>query len=660
MRPSVCLKLILLLLISAASRLAADQFGLFTYSVVDDTAVTITGYPESASGLVTIPSEIAGKPVTALGPVSFAYCVSLTSIIIPSGVTSIGDAAFSGCTGLSGVSLPSTVTSIGGAAFESCTGLTTLALPPGISSIATDTFYNCQNLASISLPANVTSIGSSAFAYCRNLTDISLPSGLTSIREATFYYCENLTSITLPAGVSSIQPLSFEGCYKLASINLPDGVTAIGENAFQYCFALTSISFPASIRTIGRSAFYACSGLSEISIPAGVGSIGDFAFLGCSGLTGIEVAPLNAAYSSNEGVLFNNTKTSLITCPAKKSGDYIIPSGVITLEQSAFATCNLLSSISIPASVESIGRLAFSGCTGLTHVEVAPLNQAFSSSDGILFSKTLSDLLLYPAKKSGNYRVPDSVASIGQAAFFDCSGLTAITIPSGVAFIGDNAFGACTNLTSIALPSSVTSIGNYAFYACSGLTSIIIPASIGLLEQSVFEQCTGLVRLVFLGNAPRYFYASLGDTAPGFTIYSLSSKTGFTIPMWRGYSSLKIDVAAHPAASWLLTHDLWYETNLSLDPDGDGVSLLMAYALNLDPRINLSASLPAPVLHPDRLSLTFHAASAGITYEVETSTGLDQWTTEGVTLSAIGADQRRTASVPRSGPGRFLRLKVAD
>ena len=86
----------------------------------------------------------------------------------------------------------------------------------------------------------------------------------------------------------------------------------------------------------------------------------------------------------------------------------------------------------------------------------------------------------------------------------------------------------------------------------------------------------------------------------------------------------------------------------------------MAYALNLDPRINLSSSLPAPVLHPDRLSLTFHAATAGITYEVETSTGLDQWTTEGVTLSAIGADQRRTASVPRSGPGRFLRLKVAD
>ncbi len=86
----------------------------------------------------------------------------------------------------------------------------------------------------------------------------------------------------------------------------------------------------------------------------------------------------------------------------------------------------------------------------------------------------------------------------------------------------------------------------------------------------------------------------------------------------------------------------------------------MAYALNLDPRSNLSSSLPTPVLHPDRLSLSFHTAAAGIAYEVETSTGLDQWTTEGVTLSPVGADQHRTASVARSGPGRFLRLKVTN
>jgi hypothetical protein len=154
---------------------------------------------------------------------------------------------------------------------------------------------------------------------------------------------------------------------------------------------------------------------------------------------------------------------------------------------------------------------------------------------------------------------------------------------------------------------------------------------------------------------------SLSSLKPNsYATYWLSSKTGFTAPTWQGQPAVRIDEAAYPAASWLLQNDLPYDSDLQQDPDGDGVSLVMAYALNLNPRINLSASLPAPVLHPDRLSLTFHAAAEGITYQVETSTGLDQWTTDGVTVSAIGADQRRTASVARSGPGRFLRLKVAD
>jgi hypothetical protein len=120
-----------------------------------------------------------------------------------------------------------------------------------------------------------------------------------------------------------------------------------------------------------------------------------------------------------------------------------------------------------------------------------------------------------------------------------------------------------------------------------------------------------------------------------------------------------IDENVYPAASWLVQNNLPHDTNLHQDPDGDGVSHLMAYALNLNPRLNLASRLPAPVLHPDRLSLTFYAGSVGISYEVETSTGLHDWTTEGVTSSSINANLSITASVPRSGPAQFLRLKVA-
>lgn len=99
-------------------------------------------------------------------------------------------------------------------------------------------------------------------------------------------------------------------------------------------------------------------------------------------------------------------------------------------------------------------------------------------------------------------------------------------------------------------------------------------------------------------------------------------------------------------------------TYLWEDPDEDGVSLLMAYALNLDPRENLRDRLPAPVLSAEALSIRFYAGTPGITYRVETSRDLTQWTTDGVTLSGLDAENRRTASVPRDAVPRFLRLAV--
>ena len=99
-----------------------------------------------------------------------------------------------------------------------------------------------------------------------------------------------------------------------------------------------------------------------------------------------------------------------------------------------------------------------------------------------------------------------------------------------------------------------------------------------------------------------------------------------------------------------------YTANLHQDTTGDGVSLLMAYALNLNPNLNLAGNLPALVLGGNTLSISFHAASPGITYSVETSIDLNTWVTEGVTMS--GPDNQRTASVAMDLPQRFLRLVV--
>ncbi|MCF7848257.1 MAG: hypothetical protein K9M45_05345 [Kiritimatiellales bacterium] len=150
------------------------------------------------------------------------------------------------------------------------------------------------------------------------------------------------------------------------------------------------------------------------------------------------------------------------------------------------------------------------------------------------------------------------------------------------------------------------------------------------------------------------------STAAGFTLYRLSGATGFDALPWSAYPQSIIDEAVYPAASWLMTYAFAYDINLNQDLNGDGVSLLVAYALNLDPNLNLAGSMPGAVIGPDTLGMTYYAASPGITYTVETSDDLESWTTIGVSISGLDAENQRTASVDLNDPCRFLRLRVAD
>lgn len=138
------------------------------------------------------------------------------------------------------------------------------------------------------------------------------------------------------------------------------------------------------------------------------------------------------------------------------------------------------------------------------------------------------------------------------------------------------------------------------------------------------------------------------------------SSTGFTSPTWGGYPAVEIDEATYPAASWLLGHGLDFDTDLNQGLNGDGVSLLMAYALNLDPHHGPRGSMPAVVAEETGMSITFYGVAPGVTYTGWTSTDLENWTTEGVTLSEPDADGVRTAFVERDGQQRFLRFTVEE
>ena len=122
--------------------------------------------------------------------------------------------------------------------------------------------------------------------------------------------------------------------------------------------------------------------------------------------------------------------------------------------------------------------------------------------------------------------IPASVTSIGDAAFTRCSGLTSVTIGSGVTSIGNDAFGVCSGLTSVTIPDSVTDIGKQAFDGCSGLTSVTIGSGVTSIASYAFSRCTGLRSISFKGNAP-YLGALALETLTNTLVYYFVATIGW-------------------------------------------------------------------------------------------------------------------------------------
>jgi len=204
----------------------------------------------------------------------------------------------------------------------------------------------------------------------------------------------------------------------------------------------------------------------------------------------------------------------------------------------------------------------------------------------------------------------------------------------------------------------VTSIAENAFAGCTGLTGVTIPATVTTIGASAFAGCSALSSATFLGDAPTLGANAFSGTALGFEIFYLEGSTGYTTPTWNGYPTSPASEFDIYFSAWLSDHGLPADSLPNQDLNGDGVELIMAYALNLDPNENLAGRTPMTVLDAGTLNLSYYAASPGVTYTAKTSTDLLFWTTNGVTLS--GTSENRRASVDRNSTLRFLRLGAEE
>jgi len=297
---------------------------------------------------------------------------------------------------------------------------------------------------------------------------------ITGIFEWAFSHTPNVTTVTIANSVTYIGDYAFYNCYNLESVQLPEGLETLGHAAFKFCERLKSLDFPASVSVIGRE--------------TGVG---------CSHLEAINVHPDNTFFSSEDGVLYNKEKTTLLVYPeGKKSNTFEIPNTVKIIESSAFdhalfeeisipnsveeiwagafSTCTNLQSITIPSSVKTIceGIVAF--CENLTSIQVDADNDYFTSEDDILYSKDKSLLHSFAPGKTGDFQIPSFVQIINYWAFAGSNGLTSITIPNTVTEIRSWAFVNCKNLTSLTIPYAVTLFGGCVFGGCIGLKDIFV------------------------------------------------------------------------------------------------------------------------------------------------------------------------------------------
>ena len=498
-----------------------------------------------------------------IGSKAFQGCAGLVSVVIPSCVITIEYNSFSGCESLTTVTINSAsiaagpynssynlknifgnqvtsytigaVSAIGSCAFYGCTNLASVTLHHAILAIDNNAFYGCSNMYRVNitdltawLRINFVSEYSNPLYYAHNLylngtkiTDLTIPNGVSTIKQYAFLGC-SMTSVNIPNyTVTSIGNSAFESCSSLTSVYIGNSVTSIGENAFRGCTGLPSVFIPSSITVISAGVFRECSNLTSVDLPNGISQIGNNAFYNCSSLT-----------------------------------DLVIPDEVpSTIGDYAFCGCSSLTSVTIPSTVNSIGNFAFSSCGSLTSVTINS-NAIASLSYSELFNMK---------NKFGNqvtrYTFGSNITSIGQNAFYDCTGMAELILPSSLSSIGNNAFQNCSglnrvlisdlnawyeidfanayanplyyanhfyvntnevvNLTvtsniseikdyafvgykglhSVSIGYYVTSIGNSAFENCSGLTSVTIGNSVNTIGDDAFKDCTNLTSVTLNNNA---------------------------------------------------------------------------------------------------------------------------------------------------------------
>ena len=367
--------------------------------------------------------------ITAFGDYAFADYLG-ESLDIPNSIVEIGDYAFANYLGTS-LTIPEGVTMISEGVFSGCVNLTTVEIPNAVTGIGQYAFKNSSAEIVWGDNPSITKINPYAFAYYLG-TSVVIPDGVTEIGTSIFSECSNLNRVELPEGLITIGEKAFYNCTKLTSIAIPENVTIIGAYAFNNCRASISFGNNATIKNIRTYAFAYYLG-SSLRIPRSVESIGSFAFAYCT-------ASISWEYAS---AITNITQQAFVNY---KGTSIVIPNSVTSIAGGSFLGCSNLRSIGLPFVGASSSATTPSASTVFAYIfgrsandpSFTDIQQYYSSNSSVIYS--------IPTKLQS---VTINGGNILYGAFYNCTGLTNITLGSGVTRISAYAFYKCNNLSSL-------------------------------------------------------------------------------------------------------------------------------------------------------------------------------------------------------------------
>lgn len=332
---------------------------------------------------LTVPAEIAGKPVVSIGNSAFYNNASLKKVYLSEGIREISDYAFDNCVALEEIVFSSSVERIGFNAFSDCEKLKEINLPASLKLMESSAFARCISLEKIYINPALETIERDSFIGCESISEIYVDdvSAWCNIwfenidanpitKAEKLYVCGELTEDLVITDAETISEYAFFRFVGIKSLTLGEGVVNISDSAFSGCSSLKRLTISDSVKTIGVSAFNSCTALEYIVMGGGVEYFSGLAFYNCMALYALELTDISAwcgafFYTDSTGSANPLLYADVIVIGGKEVTELVIPSGVKKIATLAFIGFKG-TKVTLPSSVRTIEDTAFYMCDNLT------------------------------------------------------------------------------------------------------------------------------------------------------------------------------------------------------------------------------------------------------------------------------------------------------